>query len=353
MESLMYLLFLVSGFSFWGFIISLIVSAIKGKSGKDNSKDKKFSGTFLKVSIGSFVLLCILIAVVNKTTKEDADYGTTAEQKKETEQVSEIKEDNEKIPEIEVYEIYKDDDIRISTDKIKSDDRKLSTGNMYVDFLVENTSEVDYLFYINSYAVNGLMVKSNLLYEIDVPAEKKATVSVAVPFEWMKNNNVNTLAEIELDFSWTTDSSLRSGEFLTAKIKTSEYDDSLMYVPSGEIVYDNDEMTVWNFDNTDKSFSFAILNKTDYYGNYTVDNSSVNDWAYPITDYTYDLSDRGLLPDCYDLFTFSVDDTFIDEHEGLEEITSIEFEIMILEREKWDIYSHATVYTSDRIVIER
>ena len=353
MDGLIGLLFVASSFSFWGFIISTIISFIKGSSGKDTSDIKHLRNTFLKVCIGSFLLACIFIVAGSKTTKEDADYGTTAEQAKETEQASEAKEDINKIPEIEVYEIYKDDDIRISTDKIKSDDRKLTSGNMYVDFLVENTSENDYLFYINSYAVNGLMVKSNLLYEIDVPAAKKTTVSVAVPFEWMKNNNVNTLAEIELDFNWTTDSSLRSGEFLTAKVKTSEYDDSLMYVPSGEIVYDNDEMTVWNFDNTDKSFSFAILNKTDYYGNYTVDNSSVNDWAYPITDYTYDLSDRGLLPDCYDLFTFSVDDTFIDEHEGLEEINSIEFEIMILESEKWDIYSHATVYTSDRIVIER
>ena len=125
-----------------------------------------------------------------------------------------------------------------------------------------------------------------------------------------------------------------------------------MYVPSGESVYSSDDMSIWYLGNSGNDFTFAIYNGTNHPCEYTLDHSSVNEWSYEITDYTFDLYDEGIMSGCYDTFTFSVDRSFLKEHEDLTDIASIEFDVTMAQTD-WDYSGDKLSVTSDRIIIEK
>ena len=163
--------------------------------------------------------------------------------------------------------------------------------------------------------------------DIDLPAGKKSKLSITLENQWLKENGIKKITQLDLLF-WAYYDNFKEWDTGTIQVNTSSYDESLMYSPAGNEIYSDQNVTVWYIGNTENDYSFIIKNNTSYDSNYTINNCSVNDWSYDLLNYTFDLYNEAILSNSYDTFTLTVDSSFMEES-NISKIENIEFDISL------------------------
>ena len=217
--------------------------------------------------------------------------------------------------------------------------------NTIFNFVIKNKSDKDYSIAAHSYSVNGLMAGSNLygFGSVDVPAGKNAKLCIEIENNWIKESGINNIGLLDVIF-WSYYDNMKEWDSGNVDIKTNLYNENTMYSPKGEKIYSDNNIDVWENDN----FSFTILNKSSYNAGYTIENCSVNDWSYEITDYTYDLYDESIHAGSYAQFSIDVDKEFLKEI-GDKNVNNIEVDILLEER-YWNF--KGKLWTSEREKIQ-
>lgn len=308
---------------------------------------KKQKGGFLKWIVIALVAI-IAVSCVAGGDDNDSENGkelktSTETIKKSTESDDETGEDKGDVPEedaeknnelsVESSEIYNDNGIVILADGVETSKNKTSFL-----FEVQNNCEKDYSIAAHSYDINGLMAGTNIggFGSVDVPANKKAKLSIEIDNDWLDENGINFIKNLSVIF-WSYYDGFKDWDTGMISITTNYSKESEEYTPVGETIYSDDKISVFKND----GLSFSVLNKSGYNASYTVENCSVNDWSYEITNYTYDLYDEEIHDNAYDLFDLEIDDDFLKEN-NIEEIKNVEFDILIsdsyweMKGEKWE-----------------
>ena len=74
---------------------------------------------------------------------------------------------------------------------------------------------------------------------------------------------------------------------------------------------------------TDDSITVSIINNNDYYVQYDLKNSSINDWSYGPD---YNIMDVAVFPNCVSMFTINLSDDFKTEN-SVDSINQFEFSL--------------------------
>lgn len=224
---------------------------------------------------------------------------------------------------IEPTEIYNRNGVSIELSEIEQSERETT-----ITFLLTSTSEKDYSISAHSYSINGLMAGEHVYgSDVDLPAGKKAKFSVVIENQWMNENGIEKIAQLDFMF-WAYYDNFKEWDSGIVEVKTNLYDESLMYSALGEEIYSDQNVTVWYAGNVGNDYSFVIKNNNSYNSDYTVENCSVNDWSYEIIHYTYDLYNEPIHANSFDVFILSVESDFIEKYE-ISQIESIEFNISL------------------------
>lgn len=221
-------------------------------------------------------------------------------------------------------EIYNDQGITITVEALQVKNGK---GNTELSFLVHNSSEQDYRIFVNSYSINGLMSNEDIydsLSYVDVPTGKNARLSMSLENSWFLDNGIPEIQKIDIVFEFYTDYTLFYSDVIS--IYTDTYEESDSFVSTGEEIYSDDIVTLRHIDD----FTFALFNKSGYNAGYIIENASVNDWSYELTDYTYTLYNKPIQANTYSIFTIPIEREFLIEN-NLNEIENIEFDILLEE----------------------
>jgi hypothetical protein len=194
------------------------------------------------------------------------------------------------------------------------------------------------------------MAGSNLygIGTINVPAGKKAKISISVKNSWLEDNGIFKISDFDVIF-WAYYDDFKEWNTGKIKIKTNLYSKDEKYSPDGDKIYSDDNVVVWYLGNDKNKYYFSVKNKSDYNASYTVENCSINGWSYQLTNYTYDLNSVPLNSNSYDLFTLEIDNDFMEDSD-ISVIENIEFDVL-LENEysnSGDWWEHKT----DKITIE-
>lgn len=239
-------------------------------------------------------------------------------------------------------EIYNENGISIMLNSVNT-----KRTNTVINITLANASDKDYSISAHSYAINGLMAGSNQfgIDNTELPSGKKTKIAIEIENNWLKENSINEIAELEFIF-WAYYDGYK--EFDTGKItvNTNLYDESKMYMPNGNKIYSDDNLTVWKNSGT----SFTVLNDSSYNAQYTVENCSLNEWAYQLTDYTYDLYEEEIHSGAYVTFEIPIEKDFLDSNE-IEKAENIEFDILLSDS-YWNLEGDLWEYKSGKITTD-
>lgn len=247
---------------------------------------------------------------------------------------------------VEEKEIYHGNGVRIKTAGIQKENSEIE-----FDFVVTNESEKDYAVSAHSYVVNGLMAGSNEFgfNTVDVPAGKKGKISIFISNEWMNENGIDKISDIEVIF-WGYYDDFKEWDSGNVKVKTNLYSKDERYSVDEKKYYSDDNIAVWYLGSKDDKYYFAIKNRSDYNASYTVENCSVNEWSYEVTDYSYDLYSEPIHKKSYSVFSIEVDKDFMSDN-NITTIENIEFDIL-LEDDYWNYKGSVWNHKTGKIRIE-
>lgn len=307
---------------------------------------------FLTIILVSVVALSVIacennsegtIPSTNEITKKD---DTTIE----TESVTAT--DNEPITETESkstpiadeVEVYNGNDVLIVLNSITP------LGNSYVaQFTVNNNSDTDYSISAHTYAINGIMMGDSLYSsDVDVPSGKKGKLSIELNEDLIALANIEVISELDVIF-WGYSDYTKEWDSGLVNIQTNLYNEEYRVYVEDEPIYSDDCVDVYFLAAEANYIYCAIFNKTSYNASYTVENCSVNDWAYNITDYTYDVYDVPIHTNTYSIFIVPIDEDFIYEYD-LTELTSFEFDISLRDS-YWNYEGDLWEHTTSKIII--
>lgn len=262
------------------------------------------------------------------------------EGKREQEDKTKGEEEKGKELSIEESEIYSGNGISIIAKEVEVD--RNSTKFLFV---ISNSSEKDYSIAAHSYDVNGLMAGSNLMGfgSVDVPAGKNAKLSIEIGNEWIESNGISEIQKLNVIF-WSYYDDFKEWDTGIVSVPTNLYKEENSYIPGEEEIYSDDAITVWK----NKDLTFTVWNKSNYNCGYTIENCSVNEWSYELTEYTYDLYDEEIHSNSYAVFTIPIEDFLKDN--DIEEVNGIEFDVL-LEDSYWDYKGSPWEHKSGKISI--
>lgn len=226
--------------------------------------------------------------------------------------------------EMQQSEIYNSQGITIAVEGLQSNN---SRENTELIFSVHNSSEEDYRIFVDSYSINGLMSNEDIydpLPYVDVPTGKNAKFSMFFENTWFLNNGITEIKKIDVVFEFFADYTSFYSDVISIYIDTYKEDDS--FVSDGKEIYSDNIVTLWQVDD----FTFALFNKSDYNAGYIIENASINDWSYALTNYTYALYDQPIQPNTCSMFTIPIEQEFLNEN-NLKEVENIEFNILLEE----------------------
>lgn len=279
----------------------------------------------LITSILGIIVFCQVVNNSDFSNVPERNLGVQTEEQQNVREKDEslLEDSEEKKISIEPTEIYNGNGVSIEISEIEQ-----SRSETTISFLLTSVSDKDYAISAHTYAVNGLMAGEHLYgSDVDLPAGKKAKFSVEIKNQWLAENGIEKIAQLDFLF-WAYGDSVKEWDTGNIELKTNLYDEGLMYSPSGEEIYTDPNITVWYTGNVGEDYSFVIKNNNYYNSDYTIDNCSVNDWSYKVLDYTYDLFDEPIHANSYDVFTLSVESGFMEEYD-ISQIESIEFSITL------------------------
>ena len=270
--------------------------------------------------------------------KVTEDYNTVLQNDNKIEENIEQKEDIY----VEEHELINKEDVSINISNVVQDNKKTA-----FNFTIINESSKDYSVSAHTFSVNGVMAGANLygFGSVDVPTGKKAKLSIEIENEWLKENEIDNIGILDVIF-WSYYDGTKEWDSGKISVETNLYDENAVYVPKGEKIYSDDNIDVWKND----GLNFTILNKSEYNAGYTIENCSVNEWSYELTDYTYDLYDEDIHTGSYANFSIDVDEEFLEEI-GTNNIDNIEFDIL-LKDSYWDLKGHPWEHKTEKIKVE-
>ena len=193
-------------------------------------------------------------------------------------------------------------------------------------------------FNARSYAVNKIITKNSIHdMDCDVAAGKKANTTIEMKKSFLEENNIDVIRNIDVLF-WAYDNDKSFKEFDTNQITvyTSASDEMKNYQIEGENVYNKDGLII-DYLSNEKIIIFSLINETDKYLNFTIENMTINDFTS--SDIDYDLYEEIVLDGCQYVFIVKVSDEFMETNR-IEDIEKIEFTMEIHPEEDWfDSYS--------------
>ncbi len=288
-----------------------------------------------------------------KRQEEEARKEAEEAKKKEEERIRKEKEENQEQEEkakreaekkkelsIEESEIYSGNGISIVAKEVEADKR--STKFLFV---ISNSSEKDYSIAAHSYDVNGLMAGSNLMGfgNVDIPAGKNAKLSIEIDNEWTESNGINEIQKLNVIF-WSYYDNFKEWDTGIISVPTNLYKEENLYIPNGEEIYSDDVITVWK----NRDLTFTIWNKSNYNCGYTIENCSINEWSYELTEYTFDLYDEKIHSNSYAVFAIPIEDFLKDN--DIKDAHGVEFDVL-LEDDYWDYKGSPWEHKSGKISI--
>lgn len=240
--------------------------------------------------------------------------------------------------------IYEENDVVISVDNIQ----KGNTATT-LSFVIENNSDSDYNVAAHSWDINGIMIGDNQygFNSVETAAGKKSRLNLEVDNSVLESKGINYISEIDVLF-WFYGDSMKQWDSGLLNIKTSQYSEELRATVDKEPDYADDVVEVWYAGNDSKNnYTFWVHNKSSYNAECTIENCSVNDWSYELTEYTFDAYGVLVNSDAYVAITIPVDKEFAKTN-GIEKIENIEFDVLI-EDNNWDLKGDLWKHKSDKI----
>lgn len=300
-----------------------ITENISFQSEPNNTTENRKKGSVLRGLVIFIIIVAVFSSIIRSSSNKANENSLSS--KKQTAIHQSKTASTKKEPKIYINpsEIYNANGVSIATSDIEQ-----SSTETTINFLLTSTSDKDFSISAHSYAINGLMAGGNLYgSDIDLPAGKNAKLSITLENQWLKENGIEKIAQLDLLF-WVYYDNFKEWDTGMIELKTNLYDEGLMYYPSGEDVYSDPNVTIWYTGNIGNDYSFIIKNNNSYDSDYTIDNCSVNDWAYKILNYTYDLYNEPIHANSYDVFTLSINSDFMEEY-NISQIESIEFNVLL------------------------
>ena len=242
--------------------------------------------------------------------------------------------------------IYEENDIVISVDNIQKE--KTSTT---ISFIIQNNSDNDYSVAAHSWDINGFMAGGSRygLNSVETAAGKKSRLKLEVDNSVLKSNDINSISEINVLF-WVYGDSMKQWDSGLLNIKTNQYDEEHRFTIDRDPDYTDDVVEVWYGGSDSKNnYTFWVHNKSDYNAACTIENCSVNEWSYELTNYTYDTYGVLVNSDAYVAITVPVDKEFAETNE-IDKVESIEFDVL-MEDENWDLKGDLWKHSSEKIAI--
>lgn len=274
-------------------------------------KGVKKGASYIKAKVGKKIYKC-------KVTVKNANNTKTTE-KNTLSYISDFSIKNK--------EIYSENDVSISV----SNTTKTLT-DIQVEFLVQNNSEKDYSIAAHSYAINELMAGEHLYgSDVNVPAGKKAKFSIKISKEWFIENKITEIKKIDVVF-WGYYNNFKEWDSGNVIIDTNLNDGTGYYSSKKQEIYTDDNVSVWYLYGDNNEYTFLIKNKINENTSYTIENCSVNDWAYDLGSCKYDLYSEPIHSNTNDTFTIVVDNDFMKEN-SISAIENIEFSIKLSRNE--------------------
>ena len=320
---------------FIGIIPSIIglVFAIVAFAQKDRGH-----GTAVGGLICSILGMVIFAACLGMSGTDDAiDYST--EYIEETADVSEMEQqEQEKQTKIEKpHTIWKDKKCIIKV---------VSCDNETAELKIVNKSKKDYDFDVHAMAINGVMTGCNI-YTADtsVPAGKKAMMEIDFEENWVGNLNVEYVDLL----IWAYDNAESMKDFDTGiiRIKTNKYEKDTKFKNKKDS-FDEKGIYISKNDMTDSEISYSMINHNDYFVSTTLENCSINGWAFE-PGYSFseasdsyvaslDGNEVIIFPNC--LATVNVDISDFMEENNEEKIKDFEFSLQVLPKEDYFQETH-------------
>ncbi len=221
---------------------------------------------------------------------------------------------------------YEDDKITIILTAVN-----VEKSEVEAVYEVTNRTSTDYSIAAHSYSLNSFMLGDSKygFGSVDLPGEKKAKLVVSYPKSKLDFIGQDSVEELETIF-WVYGETMKEYDTGLVKIQSNTYSSGNMpSFDASKAVYDDEYISVWTISKVaDDEYGFLIHNKTDYNCSFTVDNASVNEWGYDLTDYTFDLFEELIHADSYMLFGFPVKQSFMNEN-NIDKVESIEFTIKL------------------------
>ena len=220
--------------------------------------------------------------------------------------------------------IYKGNGVSISVDKAKKGSR-----NVEITFVVKNNTKKDYGIAAHEYAVNNLMAGGSTYgSDVNVPSGNKARFTISISKDWFKQNGIKTFKKLDIMF-WG-------------------YYDHMKEWESPKVSDDN--IDIGYVSKKSDTYTFYVKNKTDMERRWSVENCSVNGWAYDLGSAKYDLYSEPILNGCYAVFELPIDKDFKKEN-SIKKIKKIEFDIEF-EGGFDDDYNYIEEIKSDKITVK-
>lgn len=291
----------------------------------DADKEPKYEEDFWNVFVPAIKL--------NGTEQTASESGATKEEEVPAGELS-----------VEKDIIYEENDVVISVDGIQKGNTSTS-----VSFVIENNSDNDYNVDAHSWDINGIMIGDNQygFNSVETAAGKKSRLNLEVDNSVLESKGINYISEIDVLF-WFYGDSMKQWDSGLLNIKTSQYSEELRATVDRDPDYADDVVEVWYAGNDSKNnYTFWVHNKSSYNAECTIENCSVNDWSYELTEYTFDAYGVLVNSNAYVAITIPIDKEFAKTN-GIEKIENIEFDVL-LEDNNWNLKGDLWKHKSDKI----
>ena len=291
----------------------------------DADKEPKYEEDFWNVFVPAIKL--------NGTEQTASESGATKEEEVPAGELS-----------VEKGIIYEENDVVISVDGIQKGNTSTS-----VSFVIENNSDNDYNVDAHSWDINGIMIGDNQygFNSVETAAGKKSRLNLEVDNSVLESKGINYISEIDVLF-WFYGDSMKQWDSGLLNIKTSQYSEELRATVDRDPDYTDEEVEVWYAGNDSKNnYTFWVHNKSSYNAECTIENCSVNDWSYELTEYTFDAYGVLVNSNAYVAITIPIDKEFAKTN-GIEKIENIEFDVL-LEDNNWNLKGDLWKHKSDKI----
>lgn len=210
--------------------------------------------------------------------------------------------------------IYNKNDVKIRTKGIETD-----SENVKLKIYIENKSNLNLGFNAHSFAVNGIMTNESIYYmDLDVPAGKKAQTTLDIKKAWLRKHNMKDIKNVDILF-WAYDNDKHFKEFDTSCILLGSGKRKRL---SGTSIYNGNDIIVKYVKTDGNKLYFSVLNKSKEFIDVSIENTSVNDWAY--NKWILNAYNEQILPNCEKLFEIEIDDKFLADN-SISKIKKFEF----------------------------